>query len=248
MSQPAACACGQVLFDVGEKKPQDILTCPWCNRQYRYLGHGKVEPWDGKSPAADASQKSSDAKAKDAPDAKAAEAAAGSAEKSGHTNADDKKSGEKKAEPHPKKYDPDKKPLPATARHAPTSDSARPSVRNKRVRKGEIPGGVGVMVGFIVVFNASAFVLLAVVLPKAADGSRTTPWHSVIPKSAIWPEIAALLVGHLVGFLAWSTYLYYRQQRLNREAAEAAAVAALAAQSVQPAQPAAAGSAAKAAK
>jgi hypothetical protein len=210
MSQPAACTCGQVLFDVGDKKPNDVLTCPWCDRKYSYLGNGKVEAFDPNI-------KPAEAPGKPEPTRKS-----GRHPEQSDKTSDDKKPDEKKAEqPHAKKHDGEKKPLAATARHAPTGESGRPSVR-KRAHKGDIPGGVGVMVGFIVVFNASAFLLLMVVLPKAVDGTRTTPWHSVIPKSAIWPEIAALLVGHLVGFLAWSTYLYYRQQRLTREAAQAA--------------------------
>src|SRR5581483_9335778 len=47
MAQPAACACGQVLFDIGDKKPGDALSCPWCERKYRYAGDGKVELVDG---------------------------------------------------------------------------------------------------------------------------------------------------------------------------------------------------------
>src|SRR2546423_15664471 len=46
MSQPAACACGQVLFDIGDRKPGDTLTCPGAERKYSYVGGGKVEPLD----------------------------------------------------------------------------------------------------------------------------------------------------------------------------------------------------------
>ena len=48
MRQAAACECGQVLFDIVERKSGDDLTCPWCNREYRYLGDGIVERKDKK--------------------------------------------------------------------------------------------------------------------------------------------------------------------------------------------------------
>jgi hypothetical protein len=47
--------------------------------------------------------------------------------------------------------------------------------------------------------------------PAQPDGTRITPWHTEIAKGSIWPLIIALLAGHFVGFIAWSTYLYKKQ-------------------------------------
>ncbi len=218
MSQPAACACGQVLFDVGDKKPNDVLTCPWCDRKYRYLGNGKVEPADAKTAASEPSSSSpnpkaasrdsqkSEKKSKDEPKSETEKKPDAQAKK-----AEERKADVAAAADHLRKVD-DKRPrLAGTAKQDPMTTEGRHSVR--KARKGEIPGGVGVMVGFIVAFNALAFIALKFLLPAQLDGSRIPPWNTPIPKSAIWPEIVALLVGHFVGFIAWSTYLYFRQQK-----------------------------------
>ena len=218
MSQPAACACGQVLFDVGDKKPNDVLTCPWCDRKYRYLGNGKVEPVDAKTSATEPSpnpkaasrdSQKSEKKSKDEPKSEPEKKPDAQAKK-----AEDRKAGVAAVADQLRKVD-DKRPrLAGTARQDPMTVEGRHSVRKSR--KGEIPGGVGVMVGFIVAFNALAFIALKFLLPAQLDGTRFTPWNTPIPKSAIWPEIVALLVGHFVGFIAWSTYLYFRQQKLAK--------------------------------
>ncbi|MCY3023610.1 MAG: hypothetical protein NTW87_31915 [Planctomycetota bacterium] len=36
--ESAACTCGQVVFDVSGRKVGAILSCPWCKKEYRYLG------------------------------------------------------------------------------------------------------------------------------------------------------------------------------------------------------------------
>jgi len=47
-AQTATCACGQVLFDVADRKTGDIIKCPWCSEEYRFLGGQKIEPLGGK--------------------------------------------------------------------------------------------------------------------------------------------------------------------------------------------------------
>ena len=61
-SDSLSCECGQVLFDVGNRKAGETLTCPWCSKEYRYLGGTKVERINAKSKSKD--EKSKDAKPK----------------------------------------------------------------------------------------------------------------------------------------------------------------------------------------
>ena len=228
MAQPAACACGQVLFDIGGKKPGDGLICPWCERKYRYAGDGKVELLDG------AKGSGEHAKAK-APGDRAKPKASGEFGKPDKTDKPGRseKSSEKEkpkeeesdweklvADDHTEKRE--KRPEPqwlrppqgAQGSHGPSGGDpnlvVRPSVR-KKATKQEIPGGVMVMIVFIVIFNGAAVIALWLLLPKMPDGSRMSPWGTLIDKKSIWPEIVALLAGHFVGFIAWSTYLYRKQ-------------------------------------
>ena len=198
MRQAAACKCGQVLFDVVERKAGDMLICPWCNSEYRYLGDGKVEPKDGKPASGDKMKK---------PESKEVE------------KEKEKKEPERKEEKHEKE-----KKEPAEAKHSPEKYGTRkqdkieppsPSPKGSRrlnSRKEDVPGGIPTMIGFIVGFNGLAFVALAFI--------RTTEWGSFMPKSATWPLIAALIVGHIVGFFAWSAFVYYKTGANKNETAQ----------------------------
>jgi hypothetical protein len=87
------------------------------------------------------------------------------------------------------------------------------------------PGGVLPMIGFIVAFNALAFVALAVLMPKAEDGLRHAIWdpETTIQARAWWPDVAALLAGHVMGFIAWAVYVYRLHKRERLALAESAA-------------------------
>jgi hypothetical protein len=106
---------------------------------------------------------------------------------------------------------------PPTAK--PAAEVLQPGGEKKSKRSGrryditEVPGGIMRMIIFIVVFNAAAFIALAYVLPKQPDGLRHNPWGAPIPKTALWPEMAALLLGHVVGFIAWSFNVYRLQMK-----------------------------------
>jgi hypothetical protein len=241
-SQPAACACGQVLFETAERKAGDELSCPWCERKYRYLGDDKIEPWssDGKPSAKDSEEEDDEA---DQP----AEKPAGEEPHKKKKKKKKKKpesarseaapARDEKQETHKEIREPEKGGvgmavvrIPAAAdsiekKKPATSDGesrrANVSVRSKQPK--EIPGGLFPMIGFIIGFNALALLLLQYVVYKVpgGGGERETLWGSAVPKSAIWPELAALLIGHVVGFFAWSWYVYELQKlKANTEKAQ----------------------------
>lgn len=195
-SQPAACACGQVLFEVADRKVGDMLSCPWCQREYRFLGENRIEPYDPKKkPAVEPTGAKPDSPGK-SPDAAAqpkAEGAAGLAVV--RIPAAPQSTGRKATE---------------NLSHvsAGLNDSRRAAPAGKPSRPKEVPGGLFTMIGFIVVFNAAALIALSFVLPRLPDGTRESFWGSAIPKTAVWPEILALVIGHIAGFIAWSCYVY----------------------------------------
>ena len=39
-----ACNCGQVVFDLTERKSGEILHCSWCGKKYRFLGGDRIAP------------------------------------------------------------------------------------------------------------------------------------------------------------------------------------------------------------
>ena len=77
------------------------------------------------------------------------------------------------------------------------------------------PGGVMPMVVCIVLFNALAFLALAYLFPKGEDGLRRAVWDAdfVVARRAWWPDAAALLIGHVTGFVAWAGYVYMTVKR-----------------------------------
>ena len=191
-AQPAACSCGQVLFDTGGRKEGDVLTCPWCEKKYRYLGDEKIAPIEEKAePIEEVSDE--------------LEVVEGSEEVivariPAKPNTVTKK---------PKKRDKPDRPLTGTKPLSPVGDEGAPrapSVRTKQPK--EIPGGVGVMIVFIIAFNAIAFIGMSFVIVTQPDKSRLAIWGQSYSSKAIWPELAALLIGHIVGFIAWSCYVY----------------------------------------
>jgi hypothetical protein len=244
--QAAACACGQVLFETAERKAGDELSCPWCERKYRYLGEDRIEPWspNGKPPAKDSADEDDEEEGEGEEHSadKPAEQAAGEEPPKKKKKKkkkkkppserleaarDEKDSGRQKTQKEIR--EPEKGGVgAAVVRIPPAADllekkkppgdgeskRANVSVRTKRPK--EIPGGIFPMIGFIIGFNALALLLLQYAVVKIPDGggAREAFWGATVPKSAIWPELAALLIGHIVGFFAWSWYVY-ELQKLN---------------------------------
>ncbi|HLX61054.1 MAG TPA: hypothetical protein VKX17_07205 [Planctomycetota bacterium] len=91
---------------------------------------------------------------------------------------------------------------------------AEAAAKNTRTARGQKPPGTAVsvwpMIGFIVAFNALAFIALAVLLPKGEDSLRHTLWDSdfTVQGRAVWPDLVALAVGHMLGFCGWAAYIY----------------------------------------
>jgi hypothetical protein len=72
------------------------------------------------------------------------------------------------------------------------------------------------MIMFIVGFNALAFIAMFFLMPRDPSGIRLPVWGGEpIPKSAVWPELLALVVGHMLGFLLWSLYVF-QLSRMNK--------------------------------
>lgn len=152
----APCPCGQVVFDLSERKRGDVLTCSWCSKAFRYSGGEQI--------------------------------VAISAEEA--------------------------------KRGAVSGAAAKP---RPRARKAEgPPGGVLPMIGFIVAFNALAFVAVSLLLPKGDDDLRHAVWDSefTVSAKALWPDLCALGLGHILGFSAWALYVYrlHRRERMEPKA------------------------------
>jgi hypothetical protein len=194
-TQPAACECGQVLFEVADRKPGELLNCPWCDRQYKFLGEERLELLSKK----DGSDKPKKIEHKE-PDGKKIE----------------RKSARKEASEAVREH------APVTTAKEPSSHSQRQRTAVDGNRSKEIPGGLFPMLGFIVGFNALALIGLAFLLPRQPDGTRQLLSTYVINKKAFWPEILALLAGHSVGFVAWAYYVH--RLRLQRRRAMGPAV------------------------
>jgi hypothetical protein len=236
----AECECGQVMFDVVERKAGDTLSCPWCERRYRYLGDNQIEPLTGK-------ESDAPAKKEHAPDAEPPKNKKKKHKQPDKAPDDSSKRDEKKDESDKDDLKrltedlPDKEPVEVVegseevllVQHDEPPLPKRPSARRRDTirERGpgesrrsdaaafkEIPGGVVRMLIFIVAFNALAFLALAFVFPRQGD-ARLTPWGALIPKSKIpWPELATLILGHLAGFVAWSWSIYrlYATGKLQR--------------------------------
>ncbi len=152
----AACPCGQVVFDLSERKCGEVLNCSWCGKNFRFVGGDQILPFSN-----------------------------------------------------------DIAKRVATAPGQPI----RPKMR---VKKDEgPPGGVMPMIGFIVAFNALAFVLIGLLLPKDDDGIRHAIWDNTFTVSGkvLWPDLCALGLGHVLGFGAWAMFVYrlHRRERMEKK-------------------------------
>jgi len=196
-----SCSCGQVVFDVAGRKAGEILSCPWCERQYRYLGSSMIAPFEEAEEETGAAQSKDMAEAED-PAGEQAEAGMSLAERMKAHSAKRKR----------------QQAAVQASKAGPSNDT--PKTRAKGRRPG-VPGGLLRMIAFIVVSNAIAFVLLQVYFTPHRDGSRTMPWGGTIPRHSVpWPELVALLAGHLCGFVAWACYVYRLHSGQRARAAE----------------------------
>ena len=195
-----SCGCGQVLFETDRYKAGETINCPWCERKYRYLGDDKIESLDARP---------SDNSVNSANSANLAQEATAS---KGRVRVPQRNTGNRET----------RREASVSARSAENVEgrssgkSARAASVSMRGKREGIPGGLTMTIVFIVGFNALAFIALYFFLPRQPDGIRLPMWGGEpIPKGVIWPELAALVVGHVVGFIVWACYAYILD-RLNR--------------------------------
>ncbi|MBI3830906.1 MAG: hypothetical protein HY291_15410 [Planctomycetes bacterium] len=279
------CRCGETVFDLSGRATGDVLTCPFCKRQYFYWGASQIElldtPIDTAAPGAyraDVHAKSSAGGASNVaaaaePSRREGEAAA-RAQPDGAAGAEHARPDGKPAESakpiearadEPKRNAPDREragaqgesdaDVPGGPRRrrfyeiqkadAPERPASPPKPAGECVRgitatsgrggvaapprkrlfflpdtSKPIPGGFFPMVACILGGNIVAFLVLYALLPADPDGTRLAPWGT-IPKSAIWPELAAIVAGHLLGFAVWAVFVgvWVRRQRAQSRAA-----------------------------
>lgn len=211
-SSKAFCKCGEEL---PPGKKGEVLHCIHCERNYRALGNGKVELAVDKNLV---STQEGDAEVFRFDVPSEAETK-GSKSKTSPDSFDDKGS-TIKINLREKRRQAEKRRSAVTARASgqtiPESSSRPKAVRPRR---NEIPGGIMPMVIFIVIFNAVAFIGLAVLFPTK-EGITHTPWGSSFAKPRIpWLEMLALVVGHAMGFSAWAVYVHrlHTKQKAARE-------------------------------
>jgi hypothetical protein len=198
--ESASCSCGQVVFDVTGRNIGEILSCPWCRKEYRYLGSNTIAPFAGEE------EEGQSKGGAHAGALEAGEAGGGLGERM-------------------KAHLARRKQEPAAGQDLKGGKGGEGPKGRAKVRRREVPGGALRMVAFIVISNAIALILLQVFFARRGDGSRTTPWGGIIPRHRIpWPELAALLSGHLCGFVAWACYVY-QWQRSRKAGGQAVAPA-----------------------
>lgn len=208
----ALCKCGEEL---PPGKKGEVLHCIHCERNYRALGNGRVELAVDKNLV---STQEGDAEVFRFDVPSEAELK-GSKSKSAPDSFDDKGS-TIKINLREKRRMAEKRRSAVTARASGQTipdSSTRPKAM--RPRQGEIPGGIMPMIVFIIIFNALAFVGLALLFPTK-EGMTYTPWGSSFAKPRIpWLEMLTLVLGHVMGFGAWAVYVHglHKKQKLARE-------------------------------
>ncbi|HEY3320619.1 MAG TPA: hypothetical protein VGP72_09155 [Planctomycetota bacterium] len=188
------CSCGQVVFDVTSHRTGDRIVCPWCNKEYRYLGGNVVELMSEE----------------DKKEAAKFEVLQGSAEV---FHFDD-----------PEEKQPAKGPPRRTAGRSARSSGQKDGENGKKAaqRPKDTPGGILPMVGFMVAGPAVVLVILLLTFPEVQHhkGVHETPWGDQIQIGSPWMELIGMLLGELLGFGGWVCYLY--RLHCKRKAAAAA--------------------------
>ena len=225
-AESLSCECGQVLFDVAGREPGETLTCPWCNKEYRYLGGKRVEPVaKGKS-----------TRLKQAPEDEAR--VKGAKPKSVRKN--EPETPKESAEKIKVTIEGEEEVFSFTSSDRETVKMKSPSLRKPAVREkadddadpdappkkkgpgfGDAPGGVFPMLGFMAGFSVLAFVILGTLFPEDRFHKRQTPWGDPLSLRSPWPELIAMILGQLFGFIAWGFYVY-RLYKRRQTAASAA--------------------------
>ncbi|MGD0091037.1 MAG: hypothetical protein ABSE73_14055 [Planctomycetota bacterium] len=234
--ESASCSCGQVVFDTSGRKVGALLACPWCQKEYRYLGSGVIAPYESSKDNAEEHKGQTERKEEKleaaplpqgerpdnlkaaAPEEKKQEEP-GEAERaaaliSWHESQQPEsppreKAGDGGVADRMKSHAARRKRQQAAITAAKGGNGGdKPKTRTK-ARRAEIPGGPLRMVAFIVVSNAIALLLLHILFPEHRDGTRETPWGGIIPRFSVpWPLLVTLLIGHLCGFAAWAWDVY----------------------------------------
>jgi hypothetical protein len=211
-SDSLSCECGQVLFDVANRDVGETLTCPWCGREYRYMGGTKVERIKTKS------------KDKAAPPKESARKAAAPKESNSKivlegdnavlTNFTKDETVKMKSFSRRKS---------SVRGENETEDGDAPAPKKKGPSFGDAPGGVFPMLGFMAGSTIMAFAVLGALFPENHQHKRSTPWGDPLTMKSPWPELIAMIGGQVLGFFGWGLYVYRLHKRTKAAAAEAAA-------------------------
>jgi len=224
-SDSLSCECGQVLFDVANRKPGETLTCPWCSKEYRYLGGTKVERIGGSK----SKSREKDAKAKPPSKESASKISASKVAVRRKESGDEPKNivleGEEQVLTNFDKETAKTKAFSARKKAAgkPGEDGESAAPRKKGGNFGDAPGGVFPMLGFMAGFSALAFVALGALFPENHQHKRSTPWGEPLSLKSPWPELIAMILGQVFGFFGWCLYVYRLHTRQKAAKAEAAA-------------------------
>lgn len=225
-SDSLSCECGQVLFDVANRKPGETLTCPWCSKEYRYLGGAKVERVNApksKTPDKEPKPKASAPKDSARKESRRKESAGKPAE---DNDAEIAQEGEEEVFTFESADSETVKMKSFAARRKPGSpkpssedSDETPAPKKKGGGLGDAPGGVLPMVGFMAGFSLLAFMALGAIFPETPQHRRQTPWGEILKLKSPWPELIAMIVGQVTGFVAWGFYVYRLHMRQKAEAA-----------------------------
>jgi hypothetical protein len=228
-TESSACKCGQVTFDLSGRKIGDVLTCPWCKKSYHYAGENHIvsapdivpDEMDGDEPKHSTRKLDPLDEDGEGVATETAEVEVIRATTSDKSAADPRRD---TIRSHVEKRKQQKKAIVA-------AKEGEGGTGTSKVRRGarpkELPGGVKLMVTYIVLFNAATMIALWLAFPLQSNGTRLTPWGWVIPAYRVpFPELASLVLGHLLGFLFWAHHVYKLHKQQKAKAAEEAASAA----------------------
>jgi len=197
-AETATCACGQVLFDVADRKAGDTIKCPWCSKEYRFLGGTRIEPLTNSNKPMIVMEGSEEVFKFDAPEkspTQKVKALSTRGRRQVSVRQSAPATGENNSESTAKK----KKPMP------------------------EAPGGVLPMVGFMGGGFLVAALILAFLFPENSEKVRMAPWGGELGLPSPWPDLIAFTLGQILAFVAWAFYVYRLHLKQKAAALEMAA-------------------------